>query len=188
MGAHGCTHESHLADLDDSKLEQVNAMLKEIPDIKLSTRRRIRAALRSHYAVLDGVEAGGGAEQQEEDGEVQQEEDGEVQQLEVEAEVLPSQEQLEEVQDRSGLQIPLVTLVEDDDEEDPDIITVLDDDEEENGNEQEEQAAGNADDISIQQWLDNIKSGYGERFGHLLEAHGCAHESHLADLDDSKLE
>ena len=44
-------------------VEQVNAMLKEVPGIKLSTRRRIRAALRSHYAVLDGVEAGGGAEE-----------------------------------------------------------------------------------------------------------------------------
>ena len=45
-----------------------------------------------------------------------------------------------------------------------------DEDENENGDTQEDQAADNADTVSIHQWLDNIKSGYGERFGHLLEA------------------
>ena len=56
LEAHGCTRASHLAHLDHSTLQEVNAALKEIPGSKVSTRRRIRIALRAHYAVIDGAE------------------------------------------------------------------------------------------------------------------------------------
>ena len=52
---YGCATVGELAHLTEEQLEGINDALKEIPGSKLSTRRRIRSALRSHYAVIDEI-------------------------------------------------------------------------------------------------------------------------------------
>ena len=50
---HGCTTVREMASLGERELESINNTLKTLPGSKLATRRRIRDALRSHFAAID---------------------------------------------------------------------------------------------------------------------------------------
>ena len=50
---HGCTTVREMASLGERELESINNTLKTLPGSKLATRRRIREALRSHFAAID---------------------------------------------------------------------------------------------------------------------------------------
>ena len=41
---------------------------------------------------------------------------------------------------------------------------------------------------TIEQWLDNIKRGYSDRFGAIFREHGCTHVSDVLNLDGSEVD